>query len=208
MEIAGYGTTDMALNRASGNGDETLLVKFENISKLNPAKSEEAGLEIHEMVTFINIRTPGQRTEEIMRRLRPQDKLRFPEHWKAFNDRENLPQAEGTPLSEWAGVNAAQVEEFKYLHITTVQQLVNVSDSNANNIKGFYALKEKALAYLNSAIDNKAAEELEKQKQENIDLLKRISALEALSNNTEKPTKRGRPKKSDKEILETTQSEG
>ena len=195
MEIAGYGTTDMALNRVAGNGDETMLVKFENISRHNEAKSKEAGTPIHEMVTFISIRTPGQRDEEVKRAIRPADKLRFPEHWKAFNDRENIPQAEGTPLSEWAGVNAAQIEEFKYLHITTVQQLVNVSDTNANNIRGFYAIKEKAIAYLNSALDNKAAEELEKQKKANSDLLERISALEAGAEKKEAPSKRVRPKK-------------
>ena len=127
---ADYGATDQAMNRNSEAGDETLLVRFENEVKTNEFKSKEAGLPIQEMVTFISIISPGQRNEQVYRQVRPKDKLRFPRHWEAFNRRESLPQAEGTALSEWAGVNAAQVEEFKYFHITTVQELVSISDTN------------------------------------------------------------------------------
>ena len=148
---ADYGATDQAMNRNAQPGDETALVKFKNEPQLNEVKSKKAGLPIQEMVTFISIKFPGQRNQEVYREVRSKDKLRFPRHWEAFSQRESLPQAEGTALSEWAGVNAAQVEEFKYFHITTVQELVSVSDTNAKNIRGFYALKEKAQAYLKSA---------------------------------------------------------
>lgn len=194
---ADYGTTDQAMNRNSQPGDETALVKFENKPKTNEAKSKEAGVPIQEMVTFISIKFPGQRNQEIYRQVRPKDKLRFPRHWEAFSQRESLPQAEGTPLSEWAGVNAAQVEEFKYFHITTVQELVSVNDTNAKNIRGFYALKEKAQAYLKSAEEGLAIEALEEQRTINAELLTRLKALEKDLEKKEKPSKRGRPKKSE-----------
>ena len=199
---ADYGATDQAMNRNAQAGDETLLVRFENEVKTNAAKSKEAGLPIQEMVTFISIKFPGQRNQAIYREVRPKDKLRFPRHWEAFNQRETMPQAEGTALSEWAGVNAAQVEEFKYFHITTVQELVSVNDTNAKNIRGFYALKEKAQAYLKSAEEGLAIEALEEQRTINAELLARLKALEEDLEKKEKPSKRGRPKKAEKPIEE------
>ena len=201
---ADYGATDQAMNRNAQAGDETLLVKFENQAKTNEAKSKEAGLPIQEMVTFISIKFPGQRNQAIYREVRPKDKLRFPRHWEAFNQRETLPQAEGTALSEWAGVNAAQVEEFKYFHITTVQELVSVNDTNAKNIRGFYALKEKAQAYLKSAEEGLAIEALEEQRTINAELLARLKTLEENLEKKEKPSKRGRPKKSENSDKEKT----
>ena len=194
---ADYGATDQAMNRNAQAGDETLLVKFENQAQTNEAKSKEAGLPIQEMVTFISIKFPGQRNQAIYREVRPKDKLRFPRHWEAFNQRETMPQAEGTALSEWAGVNAAQVEEFKYFHITTVQELVSVNDTNAKNIRGFYALRQKAEAYLKSAEEGLAIEALEEQRTINAELLTRLKALEEDLEKKEKPSKRGRPKKSE-----------
>ena len=192
---ADYGATDQAMNRNSEAGDETLLVRFENEVKTNAAKSKEAGLPIQEMVTFISIISPGQRNEQVYRQVRPKDKLRFPRHWEAFNRRESLPQAEGTALSEWAGVNAAQVEEFKYFHITTVQELVSISDTNAKNIRGFYALKKKAEAYLKSAEEGLAIDALEEQRAINAELLARLKMLEE---HAVAPKQRGRPKKAEK----------
>ena len=199
---ADYGATDQAMNRNAQAGDETALVKFKNEPQLNEVKSKEAGLPIQEMVTFISIKFPGQRNQAIYREVRPKDKLRFPRHWEAFNQRETMPQAEGTALSEWAGVNAAQVEEFKYFHITTVQELVSVNDTNAKNIRGFYALKEKAQAYLKSAEEGLAIEALEEQRTINAELLARLKALEEDLEKKEKPSKRGRPKKAEKPIEE------
>ena len=192
---ADYGATDQAMNRNSEAGDETLLVRFENEVKTNADKSKEAGLPIQEMVTFISIISPGQRNEQVYRQVRPKDKLRFPRHWEAFNRRESLPQAEGTALSEWAGVNAAQVEEFKYFHITTVQELVSISDTNAKNIRGFYALKKKAEAYLKSAEEGLAIDALEEQRAINAELLARLKMLEE---HAVAPKQRGRPKKAEK----------
>ena len=192
---ADYGATDQAMNRNAQAGDETALVKFKNEPQLNEVKSKEAGVPIQEMVTFISIKFPGQRNQAIYREVRPKDKLRFPRHWEAFNRRETLPQAEGTALSEWAGVNGAQVEEFKYFHITTVQELVSVNDTNAKNIRGFYALKEKAQAYLKSAEEGLAIDALEKQRAINAELLARLKMLEE---NVPAPKQRGRPKKAEK----------
>lgn len=198
---ADYNATDQAMNRNRDSGDETLLVKFKNEPKINQIKSQEAGCPIQEMVTFISIMAPGQRNSEIYRQIRPEDKLRFPRHWDAFNLRENLPQAEGTALSEWAGVNAAQVEEFKFLHITTVQELVSISDTNAKNIRGFYALKEKAQVYLKNAKEGLASEALEEQRIVNAELLSRLKILEKNAIKPETETaKRGRPKKNESSV--------
>ena len=106
-----------------------------------------------------------------------------------------MPQAEGTALSEWAGVNAAQVEEFKYFNITTVQELVSVNDTNAKNIRGFYALRKKAEAYLKSAEEGLAIEALKEQRDINAELLARLKMLEE---NAIAPKQRGRPKKAEK----------
>jgi hypothetical protein len=200
---ADYGATDQAMNRGSNAGDETLLVKFYIRAHQNQLKSKEAGRPIWEDTPFISIMSPGSRESSVDRRVRDKDKHRFPQHWKNFQARESQEIMEGTPLSEWAGIQGSQVEELKFLNVQTIEQLVSMSDVNAQNIRGIYALKDKAKAYLASATDGLAADALKKQLDINASLMERLKVLEdsIVSASIDAP-KRGRPKKAAKPIEE------
>jgi len=190
MNEADYGQTDLAMNRGMNAGDEQLLVKFYPWSAKNHQKSEEQGRPVFETVNYISIRVAGNRDSQIERPMREKDKQRFPVHYERYMARENQEIVEGTPLTEWAGISQAQIEELKYMNVMTVEQLVSMSDTNAQKMRNIYATKDKAKRYLESAKEGLASEALAEQKAINADLLERLSALES-----NEPAKRGRPKK-------------
>ncbi|MCP4126312.1 MAG: hypothetical protein GY753_04535 [Gammaproteobacteria bacterium] len=148
MQEAEHGITDLAMNNSRFHGDETLLVKFYKHPKENSAKSTEAGRPIFEEVPYIQIMTPGNKDSIVIRPATQMDKQRFAEHYRKFEAREDQEGIEGTLLEEWAGISRSQCEELKYLNIRTVEQLVAVSDANAQNVMGINFLKQKATKYL------------------------------------------------------------
>jgi len=148
LNEAEHGITDLAMNNSRFHGDETLLVKFYKHPKENSAKSAEAGRPIFEEVPYIQIMTPGNKDSIVIRPATKMDKQRFAEHYRKFEAREDQEGIEGTLLEEWAGISRSQCEELKYLNIRTVEQLVAVSDANAQNVMGINFLKQKATKYL------------------------------------------------------------
>ena len=56
LNEADYGQTDLAMNRGSNAGDETLVVKFYTFARHSLPKSKEAGRPIYETsIDFLNI---------------------------------------------------------------------------------------------------------------------------------------------------------
>lgn len=152
--------------------DNMLAVKFETRPVLNQLKSDEAGRPIYEDVVYITIAAPGNR-DEVVRPVTELDIQRFAEGYKRFQERQEQPQ-EGTPLEEWPAITRSQVEELKFLRIHTVEQLVGMADSNAQNVMGIRTLQDKARAFLEKAEDNKANDKLVAE------LASRDSEIEAL----------------------------
>lgn len=192
MQEADLGLTNMAMAGHGGMapGDEQLLVKFTVESKQDPVKSEEEGRPIFKDVTYISIQVPGSRDRRF-RPMREEDKARFPRHWEAFRARQEQPAEEGTPLAEWPGVTRSIAEELKFFNINTVEQLATVSDNTAMSLRGVIALKQKAIAWLDNAKDNAAAQKLDAANE-------RINELEAkieqLLSAKEKPRRKRRTK--------------
>lgn len=176
---ADYTVTEAAFGAARGQqtGDDQLLVKFEVVPTQDNKKSEEAGRPIFVDRTWIDIRIPGNRASGVRRPIRVGDEQRFPDHYKKFLDRKNQEEVEGTPLSEWPGLTRGQVEEMKFFHITTVEQLANVSDSHAGNFRGFSQLKQKAAEFLKHADNAAAATALAAAEAKNAELEAKIEAL-------------------------------
>ncbi len=187
-----YGTTDMAMNSSRFHGDQQLLVRFFMHPWHNKSKSLEEGRPIFEEKPFIEIMQPGNKDSIIKRPATDRDKQRFPEHYKRFELRQDQDVVEGTLLEEWPGITRSQCEELKFLNVRTVEQLAELSDSNAQNIMGVQMLKKKAKDYLEKAKDAKATEALEAVKNENAELRAMVEELMAKA---EAPKKRGRPKK-------------
>ena len=164
LQEADYGQTEAAMQGAAGRyqGDEFLLVKFYIHPRISQGKSSEAGRPIYVDTPYISIMQPGNKDSIVIRPATDMDKNRFSSHWRKFQDRINDDeiQMEGTLLEEWAGVSRAQCEELRYLHIRTVEQLANMSDSNTQGIMGINGLKTKANKFLESSKDSATSDAL------------------------------------------------
>tara|TARA_R110001599_G_scaffold12344_2_gene57895 strand:+ start:4437 stop:5054 length:618 start_codon:yes stop_codon:yes gene_type:complete len=109
----------------------------------------------------------------------------------------------GIDLKNWPGVTPAQLKMCQSTNIRTVE---NLASANADSIRkmgmGAVALKDKAVAYLESAGTNKNSEEVAALKVEMESLKdaldKKDAQIEKLMEQLTEPdntTKRGRPKK-------------
>ncbi len=125
MLEADHSMTAMAMGR---DQQERVYAEFYTHPRRNQAKSLEAGRDIYEDLPYIKIMVPGDKDNIIQRPVRDQDKQRFPRQWQAFQNQDTQPM-EGTPLAEWSGVTRSMVEEFKHFGIRTVEDLVNMPDS-------------------------------------------------------------------------------
>lgn len=182
---ADYSLTHMALGMDEDSINpadyEGLLVKFTMHPIQNYEKSQEAGRPIFEEIPFVDIRVPGDRSNHQFRPAAEIDLRRWPKHWEAFQNRVEAP-SEGTPLEEWPSINKALVEELKFFHIKTIEQLANISDSNAQNFMGMQDLKAKAKAWLAQAGENAEAEALASELTKRDDMIQDLQIkLDALT---------------------------
>lgn len=182
MIEADYGITEMA--HANGpnarfNGDDKLLVKFFRRPRRDEEKSREQGRPIYVETDYIQIMQPGNKDSIVERPARSADKQRFARHWQAYESRTGSETMEGTPLEEWPAISRSQVEELKFFNVHTLEQLVGMSDSNAQGIMGINLLKERAKKFLEVAEDSAAAEQLLEQQRENEQLRATLAEMQA-----------------------------
>lgn len=159
--------------QGNNEGDKNLLVKFFNKPKENKAKSAEAGRPIFEDTCYVDIRVAGSRNGHVCRPATMRDKQRFPRHYSAFENRHEMP-TEGTPLAEWPLMSRSQAEEFAFINVKTVEQLATMPDNNVQKFMGGFALKQKAVEWLEKAkedaTDAKFKEIAEQAQAENAEL--------------------------------------
>lgn len=127
-------------------GDEKIPVKFRIDAQKDDTASEAAGRPIFRDVEFIQIF--NSKDNIIDRPVRESDKQRWPRAYAAWKSSgESDPGATGTKLAHWPVMTRAQVEEFAYFKIYTVEQLAAMPDSVGGQMMGFQRLK--ALAQVN-----------------------------------------------------------
>lgn len=181
LQEADHGLTSQAMDGGSNRyiGDERLLVKFFNHPRLNQTKTKDEGRPIYEEVPYVQIMQPGNKDSIIVRPATERDKSRFVSHYRKFVDREEQETVEGTLLEEWPGLNRSQVEELKFFNIRTVEQLAEVSDTNAQNFMGINLLKRRAKEYLEASGNSAAAQEMSDLKDRNDALQAQLDELAA-----------------------------
>ena len=130
--------------------DEQLLVKFFLKEREDKEATLKEGRPIYKDVEYVEIRVAGKRDAQACRPATWADKQRFPKHYEAFQKRTEMPE-EGTPLTQWPQISRAQVEEFAYMHVKTVEQLCDMSDTNCHKIHGGLLLKRRAAEFLESS---------------------------------------------------------
>ena len=181
LQEADYAQTEQAFGGTNARfaNDNVLLVKFYVHPKVNQAKSVEAGRPIYEEVDYVSIMQPGNKDSIIMRPATSIDRNRFPEHYKRYKAREDQEAVDGTPLTEWPGISRSQCEELRYMNCRTVEQLVEMSDSNSQHIMAIGALQEKARKFLERADKDATAAQLQESEERVAKLMERMELLES-----------------------------
>jgi len=141
--------------------DEGLLVRFYVKARQDQVATNRAGKPLFKDVDYIEIRVPGQRNF-VARPATPRDKARFPRHWEAYKSRTSEDEyLEGTPLIEWPLITRSQCEELSFANVKTVEQLLAMPDSNAQQFLGMNVLRAKAKIWLENASKGAAKAELQ-----------------------------------------------
>jgi hypothetical protein len=160
-------TADFDHNHFTGSGaseaDKSLLVKFFLKPRQNKAATAKEGRPIFNDVEYVDIKLAGNRGAGACRPATDGDKQRFPEHYAKFKQRLDTELDEGTPLLEWAPCSRSLAEELAFFHVKTVEQLVNMADTQVSKFMGLTALKEKARLWLESAEKEKPMWEMDQR---------------------------------------------
>lgn len=189
--------SDVQLERTAGGiyrpagGDERLWVKFSRKSRRNAFRSEQEGRPIYEPVDYVTIQQPGER-DQLVTPVREEHKLRFPRQWAAYQ--QSVDQASpGTPVQILFPNEPHITDLLLDLHIQTVEQLAQLSEHGIERL-GMdgrkYVQKAKAAMEKSESIKEvtriqheltEAQSEIAVLKANNEQLLRRLDALEAMS---------------------------
>ena len=132
--------------RNPGAGDDRTPVQFYMGAWHDQSESEKQGRPIYKDMEYIRIMT--SKDAIIDRPIRDTDKQRWPRAYSAWRQTGvSEPGSQGTPLSAWPLMTRAQVEEYRYFKIYTVEQLGEMPDSMGTALMGFNKLKTLAKAY-------------------------------------------------------------
>jgi hypothetical protein len=167
---------DYRLFQKPDAGDDTLFVVFYMGVLVDQAASTEAGRLIARDAEFVRIMIPGDKNNINDRPASEQDKRRFAKQYEAFKaGKKDEEQLVGTRLKDWPAASRAQVLEFEYLGIKTVEQLSELRDDVVSRLPGSRDLKEIAKSWLGRAKSTaEAAQAVAKEKA----MANRISELE------------------------------
>jgi len=147
MDVFDSNVNDFIEPRA---GDEKLAIRFFTKAKQNTDESQKQGRPIFTEVDYIQIMVPGDRSNTIVRPITSQDQDRFKkqyDHWKTTQKDDAVI---GTPLEAWGVMSLAQIEEYRYYGIRTIDQLADLRDDICQKIMGGTQLKQKAQAFLDA----------------------------------------------------------
>jgi len=152
--------------------DKRLFVQFFLAAVKNETKSAAEGRPIFDEIPMVKIITPGSR-DVLVNKAHQIYRDRFPLQWDRFQ-KKLTPVQDGTRLEEVPFLTVGQIAELKALNVFTLEQLAGLSDANSRHFMSFNSMKQKAVAYLESA---KSAAPITMLKNE---LEKRDSEIEVL----------------------------
>ena len=185
-------------------GDASLMVKFEMRVIEDKQKTREEGRYIGKEAVWIEARPMGKIHPLFSRKATPRDLERFKDRYNRWLSDQDEP-LEGTPIDEWPAIPAVQREEFKHRGIRTVEDILLVNDSVAQDFMGFYQIKRLAQAFVETGASKKAAEAIIARDEQIADLSQKVeelmarleemeSAKPAVTDEVEKPRRKRRTK--------------
>lgn len=145
-------------------GEEGLALRFFKQPELNGFHTERTGRKHYNTVLYVEVLAPGSKESipvfpceriycdvaQIAEPERTQYYERFRAQIEAFKDETNdAATADGTPLTEWAGIEIGQAETFREGKVFTVEGLAMLPDSRFGQFgPGVRELVEKAKAFV------------------------------------------------------------
>jgi hypothetical protein len=154
----------------SSPADAKLLVRFFKKAAQDMEKTQAEGRAIFMEVEYIQIMVAGDRDSIIVRPATWVDKSRFRKQYEDWKAKATAEQLIGTPLEAWGILSLAQIEEFRYYGIRTVEHIADLRDDLAQKIMGAAALKQRAGLFIQASKDAapmmKMQEELAKRDNE------------------------------------------
>jgi hypothetical protein len=141
------------------------------------AKSEAEGRQIYEEMEYVRILVPGDSKSLVDEKVKDHHRDRWPTQYARFKNNQLAPE-DGMPLDLWPAIGPAQVMELRAAHVRTVEALAGLSDAQLQKVcpMGGFALRQKALNWLEAAKGNAPTAALEKALAERDET---ISALQA-----------------------------
>ena len=157
--------------------DSVMIVRFYKRAVRNNFKSKLEGRPIFEDKVYCEYYPAGDTTLKMDVPAHEAHKARFAKQWAYYERTQGGDSREvGTPLSQWAILSPADVENLKGLKFNTVENIAAASDSTLQTlgmgIAGMapHILRTRAQAYLgaakDSALPQQQAEQIEKLKHE------------------------------------------
>jgi len=110
-----------------------VMVRFYHRTVPDTERTASEGRPVHKSMPYVQIRVPGDRTNEPDRPVQEKDKQRFPKAWEAFVSQRNVPVS-GTPLEAWPQISAPEVADLKAQRIHTVEELAAVGDAHLGSL--------------------------------------------------------------------------
>lgn len=160
--------SDWNMNRFAE--DNRLHVRFYMKPRLNEHKSAEANRAIYEDTEYVEIMIPGDKHNIVQRPVWEQDIHRFPVHYDKF--KKGLAQVVGTPLKAVPFLTEAQVEEYAFFNIRTVEQLAEANDGIIQRFMGGLEMKTRAKAWIDKERSGETLQNRISAQDEEIALLK------------------------------------
>lgn len=154
LQADDMGFTQMVADQMSRNPNDTkgLVVGFHFQPVLDEEASKKEGRPIYADLEYITILTVGDKDNIVDRPVWDIDKQRFRDQYKDWSEK-RVNTVKGTPLSAWPLMSKSQVKELEFFNVSTVEQLADLNDSNAQKFPGILNLRQKAKDFLIAAKD-------------------------------------------------------
>jgi hypothetical protein len=131
-------------------GDEKLPVAFYIGAIPDDAETEKQGHPCFKDVECVKIY--NSKDNIIDRPVRDTDRQRWPGAYSAWKQSgQSEPGASGMRLEHWPQMTRAQVEEYRFFKVFTVEQLAELPDITVQKIMGATKLKQLAKLYIEAA---------------------------------------------------------
>jgi len=167
--------------------DSVMIVRFYKRAVKNNFKSHQEGRPIFEDKVYCEYYPAGSTLLKMDVPAHEAHKMRFAKQWAYYQTTQGGDSREmGTPLSQWAALSPADVENLKGLKFNTIENLAAASDQQLQ-VLGMgaggmapHVLRTRAQAYLavaqDTALPQKQAEDIEALKKRVSDLTDLLKA--------------------------------